>query len=220
VNDPRLTMLRVYNFGDSTWKFTGRARAFSDPDSIIPRVQPPFVPGQTKPTTPITIAGPSNGIPYFYSVTAYDLVYLGGAIFPVDRDGANAIYKSFYRDPGQVNPTPIKAEALARANTPLLQNVCVVPNPYESGNEPWDAVGGPHVEFRNLPLHATIKIYTLGGDFVRNLEHGPGKYGQSDSSTEWDLKNSSGRKIASGIYVYQVQTPSGEVVEGYFAVVL
>lgn len=217
VNDPRLAMLRIYTFGDSTWSFTGRARAFSDPDSIIKRMQPP-VPGEKPPV--VEIAGPPNGLPLFYSVTSFDRVFESGGVFPVYRGGSNAIFQGFYRDPGQSAPTPILAQAIARTETPLLDKVSVVPNPYERSKVPWDAVGGPHVEFRNLPDQATIKIYTLSGDFVRQIDHSRGKYNESTSAAAWDLKNSSGRDVASGIYIYQVKTPSGEVTEGYFAVVL
>ena len=84
----------------------------------------------------------------------------------------------------------------------------------------WDEIGGPHVEFRNLPERATIQIYTVAGDLVRILDHGSGVYGESSGIEPWDLRNSQAEEVTSGIYVYQIETESGEVIQGYFAVVL
>jgi hypothetical protein len=100
----------------------------------------------------------------------------------------------------------------------------VVPNPCEVGKVPWELAGAPHVEFRNLPDRARIRIYTLSGEFVREVEHGPGRYGQSSDAAEWDLKNSSGRDVTSGVYLYRVATAAGgglpgEAVQGYFTIV-
>jgi hypothetical protein len=220
LNDTRLTRLRLYTFGDSTWTFKDSVRAFSDPDSIIKRIRPEGAPVGDEPIPDIVLTGPHDGVPYYYAVTRFDLVYLEGGIFEVFPQGADAVFKSFYRDPGQTEPTPIVAEAGARKDTPLLDHVYVVPNPYEKGKVPWDAVGGPHLEFRNLPEVAVIKIYTISGDFVRRLDHRHDRYDVAKSTESWDLQNSDGKTVASGVYVYQVRTPSGEVIEGYMAVVL
>ena len=107
-----------------------------------------------------------------------------------------------------------------REQTPLLLDVYVVPNPYERGEVPWDAVGGSHVEFRNLPRVATIAIHNRAGDQVRVLHHDDDAYGESRATESWDLRNGSGKEVASGVYLYQVTTPSGEVIQGYFTVIL
>lgn len=218
-------LLRIYNYSDSTWTFRGAVRGFCDPDSIIAR-QNPHMPGSA-PTLPdeMVIAGPHNGVPYFYSITRFDLRYLEGAVFPVFPDGAGAVEKGFYRDEPAGPPTALVAQAPARSAKPLLGNVRVIPNPYEIGKVPWELSGVPHVEFRNLPESATIRIYTVGGDLVRVLDHGPGRYGESRDAAEWDFRNSAGRLVTSGIYLYQVETRAsagqpGEIEQGYFTVIL
>jgi hypothetical protein len=105
--------------------------------------------------------------------------------------------------------------------------VIVVPNPFDvrefERNRKW-AEERPQVEFRNLPEAATIRIYTLGGDLVRVIEHGRGRYQELRDASAWDFRNSSGKRVTSGVYIYQVVAPAGnhlpgEVAQGYFTVV-
>ncbi len=67
---------------------------------------------------------------------------------------------------------------------------------------------------------ANVRIYTLAGEFVRVLQHDRDQYGNATSTLGWDLKNERGETVTSGVYIYQVKSPSGEVVQGYFALVL
>ncbi len=217
------SLLRVYNYSDSTWTFDldpryKGVRTFSDPDSVLRRKQPPIPPtsGST-PIAPVVIAGPTNGVPYYYSITRFDLISLGGSVF---TKLVNSIQDGFYKaDSLATAPTVLKSQAPARTGLPLLKNVRVVPNPYEAGKEPWELPGETHVEFQNLPSRATIRIYTLSGERVRVLAHAPSP-GLDADVEPWDLKNERGSHVTSGVYVYQVETPSGEKVQGFFVVVL
>ena len=219
-------LLRVYNYADSTWTFKTAERVFSDPDSIIRRKNPRV--RDDAPMEDFVIAGPPNGVPYFYSITRFDLRYLEGGVFEVFSDGAQAVWDGFFRDHPGDPPTPLAAEALPDSVAPVLGRVIVVPNPFDirefDKNTPRESPQEPQVQFRNLPEAATIRIYTLGGDLVRVIEHGRGRYGQPSDASDWDLKNSSGRRVTSGVYIYQVVTPGGnhlpgEVMQGYFTVV-
>lgn len=200
-------LLRIYGFGDSTWSFVGLDRGFTDPDSIIPRSSQSEDP----------LAGPHNGIPYYYSVTAFEKRYLNGAVFDVLL---NSIDQGFYRTEESGPPAAVASHASAREETPLLSRVIVVPNPYEAGKVPWDGQAGPHVEFRNLPAQATIHLYTVAGDLVGVLEHGPGTFGESNDTRSWDLRNDRGEEITSGVYIYHITTQlNAEDTQGYFIVV-
>src|SRR5262249_6144261 len=87
--------------------------------------------------------------------------------------------------------------------TPNLEHVLVVPNPYR-GSEVWDPPGQGEVHFINLPSRSKIRIFTAAGDLVREIQH-------DDSIRDferWDLKNGSGQRVASGIYVYRVESGS------------
>ena len=219
-------LLRKYDFADSTWTFRGAVRAFSDPDSIIPRKNPHE--RNEPPIEDFTVPGPPNGIPYFYSITRFDWHYLEGGNFPVFPDSTQAVWSGFFRDSPGGPPTPLVAEAAPDSVEPVLGDVIVVPNPFVVREferlTPPESPQVPQVEFRHLPAAATIRIYTLGGDLVRVIEHGRSRYGSADDASAWDFKNSSGKRVASGVYIYQVTTPAGnhlpgEVAQGHFTVV-
>lgn len=80
-----------------------------------------------------------------------------------------------------------------------LERVGVVPNPFRA-RERWDLPGGNEVHFINLPAQATILIYTVSGDLVRQLEHRD----LVRDFARWDLKNQDGRDVSSGIYMYRI----------------
>lgn len=87
-----------------------------------------------------------------------------------------------------------------RGPTANLSQTAVVPNPYRA-SETWNPAGGHELHFINLPTRATIRIFTLSGDLVRELEH-------ADAIRDyeaWDLKNDNGRDVVSGIYLYRVE---------------
>ncbi len=89
-----------------------------------------------------------------------------------------------------------------------LENVYVYPNPY-AGVGP---NGTKSIMFAALPESATIRIFTIHGTVVRELLHQ-----NSVGGTAWDLKNSDGNDVASGVYLYSIES-SGEIARGKFAV--
>ncbi len=220
-------LLRVYNHADSTWSFDGGRRAFSDPDSIIVRRRPPYRVGERR-QEPRDVYGPHNGIPYYYSIVRFNSVYLEGAVFP---RYLNTVHEGFYRNDPDGPPTPIRAQSPAfdsrqefSEKIPRLRDVTVVPNPFEYGKRSSTPLGDDQIQFRHLPDRATIKIYSMAGDLVRVIEHGRGEYGQSQDTAPWDLRNSAGRVVATGIYLYRVEADGrpglpAEVHEGRIALI-
>ncbi|MBI1798464.1 MAG: hypothetical protein HYR73_02125 [Candidatus Eisenbacteria bacterium] len=99
-----------------------------------------------------------------------------------------------------VNMIAAPVEPTGGPTTNLLQ-VSVVPNPYRA-HEAWDQAAANEVHFINLPANATIKIYTAAGDLVVKLQHDD----PVRDFERWDLKNQSGKDVASGIYVYRVES--------------
>ncbi len=92
---------------------------------------------------------------------------------------------------------PVQPTGGPTANT---ERVGVVPNPYRGG-EVWDPANSNEVHFINLPPTATIKIYTVAGDLVREIHH-------SDTIHDferWDLRSGSNQQVASGIYIYRIE---------------
>jgi hypothetical protein len=182
-------------------------RCLSIGDSVIKLVSPP---------------GPHNGVRTWYSVTYearnrrennYEDMYVRGrdtfdnfarctapgdtATCPVININHKALNVSngTPNNPfaGPIEPTPGPAED--------LELVRVVPNPYRA-TETWDQPGAHEVHFVNLPPRARIRIYTVSGDLVADFEHND----NVRDFARWNLKNQNGRDVASGIYMFRVET--------------
>jgi hypothetical protein len=83
----------------------------------------------------------------------------------------------------------------------------VYPNPCSMK----DACNG--VTFTNLTLKATIAIYTVSGEKVRTLVKD-----SNIDSMGWDLRNTAGQRVASGLYIYVI-TSTGSTKKGKIVVV-
>ncbi|HEX9006306.1 MAG TPA: hypothetical protein VF889_03355, partial [Bacteroidota bacterium] len=102
--------------------------------------------------------------------------------------------------------------------------VRVVPNPFMGSSRlsnpnpidtnPWVN----RLRFINLPLGATISIFTLAGDLVKTLHNGDVVYVNRDATVtgdftgvaEWDLVTRNNQEAVSGLYIYVVDSPSGK----------
>ncbi len=100
------------------------------------------------------------------------------------------------------------APASAAAGPVTSFDIYVVPNPYVY-NSPLRSFGinDPFkIEFRNLPAKCVIRIYTIGGDLIRTIIHGPDSQGNEYGTEDWDQKSDSGLLVAPGLYIYNVQS--------------
>jgi hypothetical protein len=71
---------------------------------------------------------------------------------------------------------------------------------------PWVAKqSGPNIVFTDLPGSGTIKIFTVAGEEVVSLPIPAGS-----NLIQWPVTNSSGRKVASGVYFYLVDGGGNE----------
>lgn len=102
-----------------------------------------------------------------------------------------------------------------------LEDIFVAPNPY-IGAASWERASGSigrgerKIEFFNLPLECTIRIFNVRGELVRTIEH---KGTMEDGSASWDLRSNDTEDIAYGIYFYHVDAPGIGVYIDKFAVV-
>ncbi|MBW7995387.1 MAG: hypothetical protein FVQ81_02210 [Candidatus Glassbacteria bacterium] len=108
-----------------------------------------------------------------------------------------------------------------------LEQIKVVPNPYIASSV-FDT--GPNrrmVMFTHLPLRAEIRIYTVSGNLVNALEHGPGEQGsiggvadRNSGQYSFDLTTRFGDQIASGIYYFHIRDlDTGETQLGKFSII-
>jgi len=110
------------------------------------------------------------------------------------------------------------------------KKVSVFPNPYringgyaEAGYEDvataLSADRARRIHFANLPREATIRIYTLDGDLVRELQHPCDcPLQEGESMTSWDLISRNTQAVVSGIYLYTVESKMGTQV-GKFVII-
>lgn len=142
------------------------------------------------------------GRPYFYSVTALDHGY----------DDNGNLMEGKVGDPSSsfryVEPASYTQEAWEYSD----EQIYVVPNPATRESlAPWtlepnnDDPTGIKVEFRNLPKsRGIVRVYTLSGDLVVELPF-EGTINQG-GTVKWDLVSRNGQDVASGIYLYSVES--------------
>ncbi len=82
-----------------------------------------------------------------------------------------------------------------------LDLIAVTPNPYR-GASGYEVSGDSRIaRFVNLPAEATIRVFTLSGTLVREIE----KVNDGSTTVDWDLTTEAGRQVASGIYLIHVE---------------
>ncbi|MCK6614983.1 MAG: hypothetical protein L6Q47_12155 [Ignavibacteriaceae bacterium] len=94
----------------------------------------------------------------------------------------------------------------------LFEKVNVFPNPFFANNtrfsyENLKTAEESFVTFTNLPETVTIKIYTVSGALIKTLTESDKMDGASSPFLRWDLKNQSGSRVASGMYLAIVTAP-------------
>ncbi len=160
----------------------------------------------------------SDGHHYWVSVTSFDL---GNPETPSLESGLGQAV-------AHVIPGMSPEQAAGRA-------VTVFPNPYR-GSAIWDSnrATGRYVWFAGLPARALIKIFTLAGDLVAEIdfdrdtyqgENAVGVIAGTDepllagTMAAWDLRSFNGQPVATGLYLYSVtDRTSGDAQQGKFLV--
>ena len=97
-----------------------------------------------------------------------------------------------------------------------LTRVHTVPDPYYVTNALEATTNRKILKFVNLPSQAIIRIYSVSGvlvNIVTTNDQGGG------GETTWDLRNRNNQFVASGVYFFHVETPSGKTHIGRFTVV-
>jgi len=137
---------------------------------------------------------------------------IGSELFSCDAVGELPIYEF------EIANKEATALEGAQVDT-ALANVNVVPNPYFAYSDYETSRLENVVKITNLPARATVTIYSLDGKFIKQFrrdERGIPTTGRSNPGVrssqiipdiEWDLKNSKGISVASGVYLIHVSAP-------------
>ncbi len=102
-----------------------------------------------------------------------------------------------------------------------LDSVKMVPNPYYAYSEYESSQFTNTVKITNLPGKCTVTIYSLDGKFIRQYKRDEVymPYDQISPAIEWDMKNSKGIPIASGVYLVHINAPGmGERTLKWFGI--
>ncbi len=202
-----------YNTGFSTIKLDAPKIFVIGTDTIVARYQ--FPPKGDNITS-------LNGWQYLYGIAAFD----GG-------DSANGLSSL---ESAKIIKRVVPGTA---ATSDKNAEVIVYPNPYYA-NAAWDGSGERtrKIYFRNLPRRAEIKIFTLTGDVVAELQHDGSSYDGSGirwfdnfaslgvpaqfagGEHAWDLITKYDQAIATGLYLFTVKDlDNNEVKRGKFVIV-
>lgn len=76
------------------------------------------------------------------------------------------------------------------------------------------------INFANLPAKCTIRIYTLDGDLVRQLDHNFSPSDPNATHDTWDMITRNTQMIVSGIYYWTVEDDQGKVQIGKLVVIM
>jgi hypothetical protein len=67
------------------------------------------------------------------------------------------------------------------------------------------SLGQTQIKFTNLADGSTIKVFTIMGALVAQLQNSPGQ-----STLPWNVTNLDGEPVASGVYIYQIKNSFDE----------
>lgn len=211
-NPNQFMLLRTYSVMDSTWSFDGAERVFVDPDSVITRGcggNPDLVTDDCDPLTGKAVP-PFNGFFYRYAITWFEssVDTIGGQPrlleFPMQTVEEGAF-------PDKVQPGP-----LPESRSPLLGRVHVVPNPFDPSDRFGKAAFGSEqrIQFVNLPSPATVRIFTVAGDLIRELVND-----DDDGAVDWNLKNADGEDVLGGVYFFVAESGGDQRRRGHFVII-
>jgi len=157
-----------------------------------------------------------NGFTYRYTVTSFDRDYSVSS----HRQGLVKFDNCMVEQgiPYECASELLTVPTLVTSQNDL-QRVYAVPNPYRSGTSQFSTPNYHNfpdnkVRFVNVPAACTLRIYTVAGDLVYEIRHTSGL-----GNIEWDTNNTSGEPVASGSYIYRLQTTDGDGVYGRIIVI-
>jgi hypothetical protein len=160
-----------------------------------------------------------EGVEYWVSVTAFD--------FGSPESGLGSLETAI----------PSNAKAAYPVNTwdeveRLNLEVYVYPNPYridanyrERGFEGRTERDRPPdrtrvINFGNLPPKCTIRIFTLDGDLVQEIEHNRSPGDGDATNDSWDLISRNFQLVVSGLYFWTVEDERGNTQIGKLSIIM
>ena len=129
-----------------------------------------------------------RGFSYYYYLTAFSdgSKNTSGIANPTGKLESNMFYT-----------LTNKAAFLRRKAGKRLEDIRIVPNPYNIKNKNYQFPGEESkIMFLDVPAYCKIRIYTERGDLIKTIHHDDGSGDES-----WYSRTSSNQTIVSGIYI-------------------
>ncbi len=122
------------------------------------------------------------GTPVFFSPAQYPANFDLAVVNGIEYDSSRISYRVY------MNPQQQAGDQLT-----------VYPQPFRLSGD------GSLLKFVNVPREARIRIFSANGKLLKTLKN------ESDSPfLQWDLHTDSGESIASGVYIYYLESPQRE----------
>jgi hypothetical protein len=152
--------------------------------------------------------------PYYISVTAFDYGSPGHGLGALE---SNILLNMVSEYPQNTSSMVIEKGL----------HVVVYPNPYRIDGNYRSMEGGGFegrgeedkspertraIHFTNLPNKCTIRIYSIDGDLVRQIDHNFEPGSNRSMHDKWDLITRNTQAVASGIYYYSVDSELGNQI--------
>ena len=158
-----------------------------------------------------------NGFTYYYTMTTFDKDYN----VPSHSQGLFKFDNCLVTQ-GEPYACADELVGVSAVVTPQndLQRVYAVPNPYRSGTSQFTTPNYHNfpdnkVRFVNVPAECKLRIYTVSGDFVFEINNTTGA-----GNLEWDTTNTAEQSVGSGAYIFRcVDNKSGEGVYGRLIII-
>ncbi len=160
-----------------------------------------------------TVDGLSETIGLWFAVTAYDFGNPVTKLSPLESSQtinakfAYPIAMGTAVTKVQVYPNPYKISDVSRYVDQGIED------PDGSGNTQFDR----RIKFANLPGKCVIRIFTLDGDLVKQIDYDPAI--DPTGVIYWDLISRNTQAVVSGIYIYSVDSDSGHHELGKIAII-
>ncbi|HEU4436361.1 MAG TPA: T9SS type A sorting domain-containing protein, partial [candidate division Zixibacteria bacterium] len=172
------------------------------------------------------VKDPDNDSAYWYQYKISGLfpsqpIWL--AVVPFDNG-----LKTFYQD---IEPQSAIPQAGAQLVYPIASDsarraeglkISVYPNPYRIDEDyrffekKLPITGHPQssqrINFMNLPSRCVIRIYTLDGDLVQQINHDKDPNASDSGYDFWDLLSRNAQKVVAGMYIFSVESNEGRYI--------
>ncbi len=147
-------------------------------------------------------------VPYYFSVTAFDYGSLRTSLGSLESSPLINIVREY--------PLPSADEVEANG-----LDVIVYPNPYridgnyaiagyENRDRTKSAERSRTIHFSNLPRVCKIRIFTIDGDLIREIDHYHPEGGPESQHETWNIISRNTQAVVTGVYIWQVASEMGE----------